>query len=55
MGALVNHRITTFIAWIIAALVIILNIFLLYQTFVGYEKGYSNFNLEYPFDEMIFF
>ena len=35
MGALVNHRITTFIAWIIAALVIILNIFLLYQTFVG--------------------
>ncbi|MBJ3792031.1 divalent metal cation transporter, partial [Bacillus sp. OA1] len=35
MGALVNHRITTFIAWIIAALVIVLNIFLLYQTFVG--------------------
>ncbi len=35
MGALVNHRITTFIAWIIAVLVIILNIFLLYQTFVG--------------------
>ena len=35
MGALVNHRITTFIAWIIAILVIILNIFLLYQTFVG--------------------
>ena len=33
-GALVNHRITTFIAWIIAVLVIILNIFLLYQTFV---------------------
>ncbi|PJZ20521.1 manganese transport protein MntH, partial [Bacillus cereus] len=30
-----NHRITTFIAWIIAILVIILNIFLLYQTFVG--------------------
>ncbi|MCU4766002.1 Nramp family divalent metal transporter [Bacillus toyonensis] len=35
MGVLVNHRITTFIAWIIAALVIVLNIFLLYQTFIG--------------------
>lgn len=32
MGVLVNHRITTFFAWLIAALVIVLNLFLLYQT-----------------------
>lgn len=31
MGGLVNHRITTFIAWIVAALVIALNLFLLYE------------------------
>ncbi|MBO1626625.1 Nramp family divalent metal transporter [Bacillus arachidis] len=35
MGVLVNHRITNAIAWLIAALVIALNIFLLYQTFTG--------------------
>ncbi|WP_242220950.1 Nramp family divalent metal transporter [Bacillus cereus group sp. BfR-BA-01380] len=35
MGALVNHRFTTTLAWIIAVLIITLNIFLLYQTFVG--------------------
>lgn len=31
MGGLVNHRITTIIAWIVAALVIFLNLFLLYE------------------------
>ncbi|MEI4832184.1 Nramp family divalent metal transporter [Bacillus sp. FJAT-53711] len=35
MGGLVNHRVTTTLAWIIAVLIIALNIFLLYQTFVG--------------------
>ncbi|EOW9529117.1 Nramp family divalent metal transporter [Bacillus cytotoxicus] len=35
MGSLSNHPITTVMAWIIAALVIALNIFLLYQTFTG--------------------
>ncbi|MEN1937470.1 Nramp family divalent metal transporter [Paenibacillus sp. 102] len=35
MGVLVNHRITNTIAWLIAGLVIALNIFLLYQTFTG--------------------
>ena len=35
MGNLVNHRITTIIAWIIAGIIIGLNIFLLYQTVFG--------------------
>ncbi|HDX9577241.1 TPA: Nramp family divalent metal transporter [Bacillus pseudomycoides] len=35
MGGLVNHRFTTALAWLIAVLIISLNIFLLYQTFVG--------------------
>ncbi|MEH7462435.1 Nramp family divalent metal transporter [Bacillus thuringiensis] len=35
MGGLVNHRFTTTLAWLIAVLIISLNIFLLYQTFVG--------------------
>ncbi|MCM3737029.1 Nramp family divalent metal transporter [Bacillus cytotoxicus] len=35
MGGLVNHRFTTALAWLIAVLIIALNIFLLYQTFVG--------------------
>ena len=35
MGVLVNHRLTTIIASIIAGLIISLNIFLLYQTFFG--------------------
>lgn len=35
MGNLVNHRITTFIAWMVASLIIGLNIFLLYQTLFG--------------------
>ena len=35
MGNLVNRRITTFIAWIIAGIIIGLNLFLLYQTLFG--------------------
>ncbi|NEY21579.1 divalent metal cation transporter [Bacillus ginsengihumi] len=34
MGALVNHKITTIIGWIVAAFVICLNIFLCIQTFI---------------------
>lgn len=35
MGALVNYQMTTAAVWVIAGLVIILNMFLLYQTFFG--------------------
>ena len=35
MGDLVNHRITTMIAWMVAALIVALNLYLLYQTLVG--------------------
>jgi manganese transport protein len=35
MGALVNHRLTTVLASLVAALIITLNIFLLYETFFG--------------------
>jgi manganese transport protein len=35
MGVLVNHRLTTIIASIVAAVIIALNLFLLYQTFFG--------------------
>jgi manganese transport protein len=35
MGVLVNRKITTVIAWLIAAMVILLNFFLLFQTFFG--------------------
>ncbi len=35
MGALVNHRITTFLASLSAALIVALNFFLLYKTFFG--------------------
>jgi len=35
MGALVNHRATTALAWLIAAAIIALNAFLLAQTFAG--------------------
>ena len=35
MGTLVNHRLTTALAWLVAALIIALNAFLLYQTFFG--------------------
>jgi manganese transport protein len=35
MGKLANHRLTTIVAAIVAALISALNIFLLYQTFTG--------------------
>lgn len=35
MGVLVNHKVTTVVASIIAVLIVILNFFLLYQTFFG--------------------
>lgn len=35
MGQLVNHKLTTFLAWAVAGVVICLNVFLLYQTFTG--------------------
>jgi manganese transport protein len=35
MGALVNHRLTTGIATVVVALIVSLNVFLLYRTFLG--------------------
>jgi len=35
MGVLVNHRLTTILASLAAALIIALNLYLLYQTFFG--------------------
>ncbi|MBX5456494.1 MAG: Nramp family divalent metal transporter [Thermogemmatispora sp.] len=35
MGVLVNSRLTTALAWLVASLIIALNIFLLYQVFTG--------------------
>jgi len=35
MGNLVNHKITTFVAWSIALIIIALNIFLLFQTIIS--------------------
>jgi manganese transport protein len=35
MGKLVNRKLTSILAWIIATLIVALNIFLLYQTFMG--------------------
>ena len=35
MGDLVNHRATTLAAWLVAAAIIALNLFLLYETFTG--------------------
>jgi len=35
MGELVNHRITTIAAWTVAALIVALNLYLLYMTLVG--------------------
>ncbi|WP_252378156.1 Nramp family divalent metal transporter [Bacillus cereus] len=35
MGSLVNRRITTILAWFVAILIIALNVFLLFQTFLG--------------------
>jgi manganese transport protein len=35
MGMLVNHRLTTAVATVVVALIICLNVFLLYRTFFG--------------------
>jgi manganese transport protein len=35
MGSLVNSRVTTAAAWIVATLIVSLNVFLLYETFLG--------------------
>ncbi|MBO2536705.1 Nramp family divalent metal transporter [Rummeliibacillus suwonensis] len=35
MGGLVNHKLTTILGWIVAAIVVALNIYLLYQTAFG--------------------
>jgi manganese transport protein len=35
MGALVNRPVTTVVAWVVAAVIIALNLFLLYDTFTG--------------------
>jgi len=35
MGALTNHRLTTTVATVVIALIVSLNMFLLYQTFFG--------------------
>ena len=35
MGGLVNHRLTTAVATVVVALIVSLNVFLLYQTFLG--------------------
>ncbi len=35
MGALTNHRLTTAVAMVVVALIVTLNVFLLYQTFFG--------------------
>ena len=35
MGGLVNHKITTLVMWMVAALIVVLNVLLLYQTFAG--------------------
>ena len=35
MGVLVNHRLNTAVATVVVALIVTLNVFLLYQTFFG--------------------
>lgn len=35
MGDLVNSRLTNFVAYLVAAMIIVLNVFLLYQTLSG--------------------
>jgi manganese transport protein len=35
MGDLVNHRFTTMVAWMVAGLIVALNLYLLYQTLLG--------------------
>lgn len=37
MGDLVNHRFTTMAAWMVAGLIVALNLYLLYQTLLGGE------------------
>jgi len=37
MGELVNHRLTTAVAWVVTALIVALNLYLLYQTLLGGE------------------
>jgi manganese transport protein len=37
MGELVNHRLTTNVAWVVASLIVALNLYLLYQTLLGGE------------------
>jgi manganese transport protein len=37
MGELVNHRLTTAASWVVAALIVALNLYLLYQTLLGGE------------------
>lgn len=37
MGELVNHRLTTAVTWAVAALIVALNLYLLYQTLLGGE------------------
>ena len=35
MGVLVNHRLTTMVVSMVAAVIVVLNLYLLYQTFAG--------------------
>jgi manganese transport protein len=35
MGVLVNHKITTILAGLVAGIIVVLNLYLLYQTFFG--------------------
>jgi manganese transport protein len=37
MGELVNHRLTTAVTWVVATLIVALNLYLLYQTLLGGE------------------
>jgi manganese transport protein len=37
MGELVNHRLTTAVAWVVTGLIVALNLYLLYQTLLGGE------------------
>jgi hypothetical protein len=37
MGELVNHWLTTNVAWVVTALIVALNLYLLYQTLLGGE------------------
>jgi manganese transport protein len=39
MGALVNHRVTTIVGWISAAVIVLLNLLLIYRTFGGVVPG----------------